>query len=120
MKHAKIENSLGCHESAVTTKFYPEPLGYFDTPFSAISSVPNLLALRGGCIAPQSGRGPGPARMSGVQPLHEPLCGASGICCAPNSSSISHMSPEKLPLVQPCLCSGSSNPVFLCVSRSCP
>lgn len=55
MKHAKIENSLGCHESAVTTKFYPEPLGYFDTPFSAISSVPNLLALRGGCIAPQSG-----------------------------------------------------------------
>lgn len=51
MKHAKIENSLGCHESAVTTKFYPKLLGSFDTPFSAISSMPNLLALRGGYIA---------------------------------------------------------------------
>lgn len=51
MKHTKIENSLGCHESAVTTKFCPELLGSFDTPFSAISSVPNLLALRVGYIA---------------------------------------------------------------------
>lgn len=38
MKHTKIENSLGCHESAVTTKFYLRLLGYFDRPASAFSS----------------------------------------------------------------------------------
>lgn len=37
MKHTKIGNSLGCHESAVTTRLYPRLLGCCDTPFSATS-----------------------------------------------------------------------------------
>lgn len=87
MKHAEIENSLGCHESAITTKFYPKLLSYFDTPFSAISSVPNLLALRGS-LGEATGQPACPVCSHCTS-----HCVASGICCTPNYSSVSHMSP---------------------------
>lgn len=119
MKHAKIENSLGCHESAVTAGLYPG----FWVMLIHLLVPPALLSPHlalGGVAALHGHRGEAMGQSICLLGSHSTSRSVpSSLCGIPNCAWFpSHPRTPRSSFVQYCLGSRSTVVFFLCVSGS--